>query len=156
MITNQGLSTVGCAVTSNQSSSRRACYQNSIQQPKRNCRHDEQIQCQALKPILFDDHDKPRSRRHAAQSSPRRFAPKPSNERSIPSAPTTISRCTASNPCSPISHPQHHGNGRQLRDLRALSKTHPPSGARLPAPRRADRLVASTALTILPIRESDQ
>jgi hypothetical protein len=42
-------------------------------------------------------------------------------------------------------HPQHHGDGRQLADLSALSKAHPRSGASLPVARCIDRLVASTA-----------
>jgi hypothetical protein len=40
---------------------------------------------------------------------------------------------------------QHHGDWRQFGDLRALSKAHPRPGARLPARRRADRVVASAA-----------
>ena len=85
-------------------------------------------------PILFDDHDKPAA--EAARGSHRRQGGRSEAAKRKVDAKRTdddlpVHSFQSLLPISPP-HPQHHGDGRQLADLRALSKAHPRSGARLP------------------------
>jgi hypothetical protein len=113
---------------------------------------------QALKPILFDDHDKadaarasivaPAQRSTAARATAARK--RTDDGLSVHGLPLAARRAR-------YTHPQHHGDGRAARrHLPALPSTHPCTAPRLRAPQRPDTLVASKSPTLVPFRESHQ